>query len=77
MFNLEEGTIIHFSKKIVEPIPEEQTSIWTCTNEECSCWMRDNFSFGEEPACPICNSTMTSEIRLLPVLSNGAKKGFQ
>ncbi|QYR23996.1 cold-shock protein [Paenibacillus sp. sptzw28] len=68
---------MHFSKKQVEPIPEEETTIWTCSNEGCSCWMRDNFSFVELPACPICNSTMISDTKLLPILTNGTKKSFQ
>ncbi|SFS50981.1 Cold-inducible protein YdjO [Paenibacillus sp. BC26] len=74
---MKEGLIIHFSKKVVEPIPEEQTSIWTCSNDDCSCWMRNDFSFGEFPSCPICHSSMTSEIKCLPVLTNGTKRSFQ
>ncbi|WP_420849509.1 cold-shock protein [Paenibacillus montanisoli] len=69
--------IIHFSKKVVEPIPEEETSVWTCSNENCSCWMRYDFSFGEFPSCPICHSSMTSTIKNLPVLTNGTKRSFQ
>ncbi|WP_404822282.1 cold-shock protein [Paenibacillus lycopersici] len=69
--------IIHFSKKQAEPIPEEDTPIWTCTNDSCTCWMRSDFSFGEHPSCPICHSSMTSDIKSLPVLTNGTKRGFQ
>ncbi|MFC5653487.1 cold-shock protein [Paenibacillus solisilvae] len=69
--------IIHFSKKHIEPIPEEDTSIWTCSNDGCTCWMRDDFSFGEQPSCPICSSSMISGIKTLPILTNGTKRGFQ
>nr|WP_219839007.1 cold-shock protein [Paenibacillus sp. R14(2021)] len=68
---------MHFSKKQAEPIPEEETAIWACTNESCSCWMRSDFSFGEFPTCPICNSSMTSDMKNLPILTNGTKRGFQ
>ncbi|WP_188531430.1 cold-shock protein [Paenibacillus abyssi] len=59
---------MYYSKKNVEPIPEEQTAIWTCSSDSCSCWMRDDFSFQTEPVCPICNSVMSEDSRLLPVL---------
>lgn len=49
-----------------EPVPEVETSVWSCTNDDCSGWMRDNFSFEDEPTCPICKSTMEKETRVLP-----------
>ncbi|GIN56608.1 cold-shock protein [Lederbergia ruris] len=52
-----------------EPIPEKETVVWSCTNEECSCWMRDAFSNDEKTICPICKSVMEKEIRVLPVIS--------
>ncbi|RXZ82697.1 cold-shock protein [Paenibacillaceae bacterium] len=59
---------MYYSKKNVEPTPEEQTAVWTCSDDSCGCWMRDNFSFQSEPSCPMCSSTMTQGSRLLPVL---------
>ncbi|UJF32919.1 cold-shock protein [Paenibacillus hexagrammi] len=61
---------MYFSKKTIEPVPEEETAVWTCSTEQCSCWMRDNFSFDESPVCPICSATMVKDTRLLPALSN-------
>ncbi|XEC97770.1 cold-shock protein [Paenibacillus tarimensis] len=60
--------VIYYSKKQVEPIPEEQTAIWTCSKDGCGCWMRSDFSFQAEPVCPICNSAMSEDMKLLPVL---------
>ncbi|MBJ6360983.1 cold-shock protein [Paenibacillus sp. GCM10012307] len=61
---------MYYSKKNVEPTPEEQTAIWTCSNDSCSCWMRNDFSFLEEPHCPICKSEMSQGTKLLPVLKS-------
>ncbi len=57
-----------FSRGPKEPIPEIETNVWSCTNEECQIWMRESFSFVEEPTCPICQSEMTKETRKLPKL---------
>jgi predicted Zn-ribbon and HTH transcriptional regulator len=57
-----------FNKNRREPVPEVETSIWACTNETCSGFMRDAYSFNEEPKCPLCQSEMVKETRLLPVL---------
>jgi hypothetical protein len=57
-----------FNKNRREPVPEVETSIWACTNETCSGFMRDAYSFNEEPKCPLCQSDMVRETRLLPVL---------
>ncbi|MBA2942777.1 MULTISPECIES: cold-shock protein [Paenibacillus] len=65
---------MYFSKKSMEPVPEEQTNIWTCSTEQCSCWMRDNFSFDESPECPICHSAMVKDSKMLPTLSNTSSR---
>ena len=57
-----------FNKNRREPVPEVETSIWACTSESCSGFMRDAYSFNEEPKCPLCQSDMVKETRLLPVL---------
>ncbi|MDN4523802.1 cold-shock protein [Fictibacillus fluitans] len=57
-----------FSKNPIEPVPDVETKVWACENEECSCWMRADYSLQETPACPICKSKMTQEIRMLPEL---------
>lgn len=61
-------------RKVEEPIPEAATDIWSCVNEDCNGWMRDNFTFAEEePACPLCHSAMMREERVLPILTNYTK----
>lgn len=65
---------MYFSKRGTEPLPQDETAVWTCSKEECSCWMRDDFSFEEQPACPICASSMVRDTRMLPVLVNTYKK---
>lgn len=57
-------------KKPLEDIPEEITAIWSCTNDSCNGWMRDNFSFAAEPVCPQCNSSMAKSEKKLTVLVN-------
>lgn len=57
-----------FSRGPKEPLPEVETNIWACTNEECQGWMRESFSFDAEPACPLCSSEMEKEVRMLPEL---------
>lgn len=39
---------MYFGKKVVEEIPQADTAIWSCTNEDCNGWMRDNFAFEQE-----------------------------
>jgi len=65
-----------FAKRSAEIIPEEATSVWSCTNENCSGWMRDNFSFMNIPTCPLCHSEMTIGEKMLPCLHNNNKKGI-
>lgn len=57
-----------FSRGRREPLPEVETTVWACTNEECNGWMRDTFSFDEVPSCPLCESKMNKEVRVLPKL---------
>jgi hypothetical protein len=53
-----------------EEIPCEATAVWVCSNEECKCWMRNNFSFESIPTCWKCQSPMTSGTRQLPPIHN-------
>jgi hypothetical protein len=60
---------MYFSKKNMETVEEQETAIWSCSNEGCTCWMRDNYSFEKTPLCPICSSTMKQGMKMLPVLN--------
>lgn len=55
-----------FSRGPKEPVPEVETNVWACTSEDCNGWMRESFSFDKEPECPLCQSIMTTEVRVLP-----------
>ncbi len=57
-----------FSRGPKEPLPEVETNVWSCTNDDCQGWMRESFSFAKEPECPLCQSDMEQEIRILPDL---------
>jgi len=57
-----------FSRGPKEPVPEVDTDVWSCTNEDCQGWMRDSYSFEEIPKCPLCQSEMEKEVRVLPEL---------
>ncbi|MCT2537205.1 cold-shock protein [Aquibacillus koreensis] len=51
-----------------EPLPEVETTVWACTSDTCPGWMRQNYSFEEEPACPLCKSEMVKEERTITKL---------
>lgn len=55
-----------FSRGPKEPVQEVETNVWSCMSEDCQGWMRESFSFEEEPTCPLCNSSMEKEIRVIP-----------
>lgn len=57
-----------FSRGPKEPLPEVETEVWLCSNDDCNGWMRASFSFEEEPKCPLCHSSMQHEVRMLPDL---------
>ncbi|MGD8189558.1 cold-shock protein [Brevibacillus ginsengisoli] len=62
---------MYYSKKNQEPIVEQQTDIWTCSKDNCSCWMREDLSFDKEPTCPMCGSDMLKDTKMLPPLFGG------
>ncbi|AHV95174.1 cold-shock protein [Paenibacillus sabinae] len=57
-------------KRPLDNIPEELTAIWSCTNESCNGWMRDNFVFLVQPTCSICQSPMEKGEKMLPAVVN-------
>lgn len=57
-------------KKPIEDVQEEMTLVWSCTNENCNGWMRDNFTFSDQPVCPQCQSKMEKTTRKLAVVEN-------
>lgn len=60
--------VMGFSRGPREPVPEVDTDVWSCLNDECQGWMRDSYSFEKEPKCPLCSSEMEQEVRVLPEL---------
>jgi len=58
-----------FFRRSKEPVAEVETSVWACTSEDCKGWMRETFSFDEDPSCPLCQSSMEKEKRVLPEMS--------
>ncbi|GIP37327.1 cold-shock protein [Paenibacillus sp. J31TS4] len=63
-----------YNRKPVEVPEEADTSVWACTNEGCNGWMRADFSFVEEPECPLCRSAMSMEVRQLPIVVNLSRR---
>jgi len=57
-------------KKPPEEILEEMTAIWSCSNEDCNGWMRDNFTLSIAPTCPRCQSEMVKGERMLETIVN-------
>ncbi|MBD0382126.1 cold-shock protein [Paenibacillus sedimenti] len=69
-------------KKSLEEMPLENVTIWSCEQEGCKGWMRDNFAFEYVPTCHLCQSAMVRSTKLLPVVNNTndqktLKKGVQ
>ncbi len=69
----EGGSSMYSRKKPFEEVPEELTAIWSCTNDACNGWMRDNFSLDAVPTCHLCHSPMVSGTRMLPQLVNTSR----
>lgn len=65
---------MYYSRRNMEPVEEHETSVWVCSKESCPCWMREDFSFQDTPSCPVCNSDMVNETKMLPALSNNTFK---
>jgi galactose-1-phosphate uridylyltransferase len=63
-----------FSRKGPEPGPDVETNVWACKKEDCNGWIRENFSFDKEPACPFCSGDMEKEVRMLPELENEVRR---
>ncbi|RKP49973.1 hypothetical protein D7Z26_19335 [Cohnella endophytica] len=57
-------------KKPLEDVPMELTVIWSCSDENCKGWMRDNFVFSMVPVCPQCQSNMIKSERMLAAVVN-------
>lgn len=65
--------MLAYRGKPVEDLPHEETVIWSCTHKDCKGWIRDNFSFADEPVCSICQSPMVRSVKMLPQLINTNK----
>lgn len=63
----------YYRGKPVEDLPHEETMIWTCKNDDCNGWIRDNFAFANVPVCHLCHSLMVSSVKMLPLLVNTNK----
>ncbi|WP_123042953.1 cold-shock protein [Cohnella candidum] len=59
--------------KPIEELQHVETVIWTCVNEDCKGWVRDNFAFAKEPVCHLCQSPMVRSVKMLPELINTNK----
>ncbi|EFM09482.1 conserved hypothetical protein [Paenibacillus curdlanolyticus YK9] len=57
-------------KRPVEDVPNELTVIWSCTDENCKGWMRDNFAFSVAPVCSLCQSEMVKSEKMLVAVVN-------
>lgn len=60
----------HSRRKPLDEIPQELTPVWSCTNEKCNGWIRDNFSFSTQPICPQCQSAMAKSEKMIAVIVN-------
>lgn len=60
---------MYHHKKNQEPAADQLTSVWLCTAEACTCWMRENYTFEKEPRCPVCHSEMVKDTKMLPPLA--------
>lgn len=56
----------YFSRRVVEEAPTFETEVWACVSVDCRGWMRKDFSFVQQPKCPLCATDMDTEMRMLP-----------
>ncbi|GIQ67520.1 cold-shock protein [Xylanibacillus composti] len=56
-----------------DEIQKMDTVVWSCTNEDCKVWIRDDYSFEDTPTCTLCGSSMQRSSKLLPVLMNNSQ----
>jgi len=59
-----------FMRRQAESVPEADTVVWSCSDQNCTGWMRLGFSFDDEPDCPFCHAPMVKEIRRLPEIKS-------
>ncbi|MDQ8737082.1 cold-shock protein [Paenibacillus sp. LHD-38] len=64
---------MYFRRKSLEDHPQENTIIWTCQEESCTGWIRDDFAFDHIPACFQCHSPMVRSEKMLISLNNSNK----
>ncbi|WP_422664952.1 cold-shock protein [Aneurinibacillus uraniidurans] len=60
------------ARQQLEEVPLFEIVVWSCENESCNGWMRQDYSFIAQPDCPLCQSRMNMENRMLPQLSHYA-----
>lgn len=65
----ERGGLMAYYNNRREPVEEIETRIWSCTNEDCVGWMRADYTFDQNPTCPLCNSEMIEETKVLPKIT--------
>ncbi|MGN7381023.1 Uncharacterised protein [Chlamydia abortus] len=56
------------SKSEKEP-PVIEAKVWICTGDQCPGWMRAEFTFAEQPECPLCHSEMSLGVKVVPKIS--------
>jgi len=54
-----------FKGKEKPVIPEIDTPIRVCVNDDCHGWMREEF-VSEDELCPLCGSSTQKETKILP-----------
>ncbi|MWC30757.1 cold-shock protein [Paenibacillus sp. MMS18-CY102] len=57
-------------KRPVEDVPNELTAVWSCTDDNCKGWMRDNFALSVAPVCSLCQSEMVKSEKMLVAVVN-------
>jgi len=68
---IERGMYVYYSRKRPQDeLPEEMTPIWSCSDENCKGWMRDNFVLSATPVCSLCQSEMVRGEKMLVALAN-------
>lgn len=62
--------MMHF-RKLKTEVTQQEASVWVCEEKNtCKSWIREDFAFEKVPHCPLCNSSMVRDTKMLPVLVN-------
>jgi hypothetical protein len=63
-----------YKRNNMEEVEPEETKVWECTSDTCKGWIRANFTYDQQPECPLCKSEMKASTKMLQAINNPGMK---